>query len=81
MTNHEFEPTKPRVEPVPLEAAEFLKSAAKLGQCPPDNGAEVAFCGRSNAGKSSALNTLTGQKNSLEPVKLRVAPNSSTFLD
>jgi GTP-binding protein len=62
MTNHEFEPTKPRVEPVPLEAAEFLKSAAKLGQCPPDNGAEVAFCGRSNAGKSSALNTLTGQK-------------------
>ncbi len=38
----------------------FLKSAAKLSQCPPDTGREVAFAGRSNAGKSSALNTLTG---------------------
>ena len=38
----------------------FLKSAAKLNQCPPDTGLEVAFAGRSNAGKSSALNTLTG---------------------
>ncbi len=40
--------------------AHFLKSAAKLSQCPPDNGREVAFAGRSNAGKSSALNALTG---------------------
>ncbi|WP_330924565.1 ribosome biogenesis GTP-binding protein YihA/YsxC [Candidatus Sororendozoicomonas aggregata] len=40
--------------------AQFLKSAAKLSQCPPDNGREVAFAGRSNAGKSSALNALTG---------------------
>jgi GTP-binding protein len=38
----------------------FLKSAAKLDQCPPDIGAEVAFVGRSNSGKSSALNMLTG---------------------
>lgn len=38
----------------------FLKSAAQLNQCPPDTGREVAFAGRSNAGKSSALNTLTG---------------------
>ncbi|WP_263081386.1 ribosome biogenesis GTP-binding protein YihA/YsxC [Endozoicomonas sp. Mp262] len=38
----------------------FLKSAAKLNQCPPDTGREVAFAGRSNAGKSSALNALTG---------------------
>lgn len=37
----------------------FLKSAAQFSQCPPDFGAEVAFAGRSNAGKSSALNTLT----------------------
>lgn len=41
--------------------AHFLTSAAKLSQCPNDSGAEVAFAGRSNAGKSSALNTLTGQ--------------------
>ncbi len=37
----------------------FIKSADKLEQCPPDWGREVAFAGRSNAGKSSALNTLT----------------------
>lgn len=39
--------------------ARFLTSAPGLAQCPPDQGAEVAFAGRSNAGKSSALNTLT----------------------
>lgn len=38
----------------------FLKSAAKLSQCPPEILREVAFAGRSNAGKSSALNCLTG---------------------
>ena len=40
----------------------FLKSAARLSQAPADAGVEVAFAGRSNAGKSSALNTLCGQK-------------------
>lgn len=44
-----------------ITQAAFLTSAAKLTQCPPDNGREVAFCGRSNAGKSSAINCLTGQ--------------------
>ena len=38
-------------------AAQFLTSAAKLSQCPPDSGWEVAFAGRSNAGKSSAINS------------------------
>jgi GTP-binding protein len=42
--------------------AQFLTSAAKLSQCPPDNGWEVAFAGRSNAGKSSAINSLTNNK-------------------
>jgi len=41
--------------------AAFLQSAGRLDQCPPDNGDEVAFVGRSNAGKSSAINTLTDQ--------------------
>ena len=41
------------------QQASFIKSAAKVEQCPPDEGLEVAFAGRSNAGKSSALNTLT----------------------
>ncbi|MDF2182975.1 ribosome biogenesis GTP-binding protein YihA/YsxC [Neptuniibacter sp. CAU 1671] len=40
-------------------SARFATSAARLDQCPLDAGAEVAFAGRSNAGKSSAINTLT----------------------
>lgn len=40
--------------------AEFTQSAPSIRQCPPDTGAEVAFAGRSNAGKSSAINALTG---------------------
>ncbi|MBL6689814.1 MAG: YihA family ribosome biogenesis GTP-binding protein [Pseudomonadales bacterium] len=47
---------------VNFQTARFLTSAATLAQCPPDIGAEVAFCGRSNAGKSSAINALTRQK-------------------
>lgn len=39
--------------------ASFLTSASKLSQCPEDSGWEVAFAGRSNAGKSSAINSLT----------------------
>ena len=41
------------------QKAKFSLSAAKVDQCPEDQGFEVAFAGRSNAGKSSALNTLT----------------------
>lgn len=41
--------------------ARFQKSAQLLAQCPPDFGAEVAFAGRSNAGKSSAINRLAKQ--------------------
>lgn len=43
--------------------AKFLTSAATIAQLPGDQGAEVAFIGRSNVGKSSALNALTRQKN------------------
>ena len=46
----------------PLQGAHFLLAAHRLHQLPADRGAEVAFAGRSNAGKSSALNALTGQK-------------------
>jgi GTP-binding protein len=42
--------------------ATFCKSAVELEQLPADTGSEVAFIGCSNAGKSSALNTITGQK-------------------
>ncbi len=40
----------------------FLLSASTIREVPPDEGWEVAFAGRSNAGKSSAINTLTAQK-------------------
>ena len=39
--------------------ARFLISAAAAAQFPADNGAEVAFVGRSNAGKSTAINAIT----------------------
>ena len=45
----------------PLEKARYLGSAHTLAQLPADGGHEVAFAGRSNAGKSSALNALTRQ--------------------
>jgi len=38
----------------------FLLGAGRLDQCPDDRGHEVAFAGRSNVGKSSALNTIAG---------------------
>ena len=44
----------------PYSQAKFLKSAPRADQLPEDSGYEVAFAGRSNAGKSSALNCLTG---------------------
>ena len=42
--------------------AKFLLSCPSLKGCPNDSGYEVIFAGRSNAGKSSAINTLTEQK-------------------
>lgn len=42
--------------------AHFTISAPDIRKLPEDTGIEVAFAGRSNAGKSSALNTLTRQK-------------------
>ncbi|POE17055.1 ribosome biogenesis GTP-binding protein YihA/YsxC [Pectobacterium odoriferum] len=41
----------------------FIISAPDIRHLATDSGIEVAFAGRSNAGKSSALNTLTNQKN------------------
>jgi GTP-binding protein len=42
--------------------ARFLLSAAAPAQFPADSGAEVAFAGRSNAGKSSAINAILGRR-------------------
>lgn len=54
---------EPSTDPAQLKryfrSAQFEISAAKLAQCPADSGQEVAFAGRSNAGKSSAINCIT----------------------
>lgn len=45
-----------------MPAAVFLKSAASAADFPPDAGREVAFVGRSNSGKSTAVNAVTGAR-------------------
>ena len=45
-----------------IKSAEFVKSSAKADQCPPPDFPEYAFIGRSNVGKSSVINMLTGKK-------------------
>jgi GTP-binding protein len=45
-----------------FQQAQYLTSAFELSQILPDEGREVAFAGRSNSGKSSAINCLTHQK-------------------
>jgi GTP-binding protein len=44
------------------QQATFIMSAPEISAAPKDSGIEVAFAGRSNAGKSSAINALTRQK-------------------
>jgi GTP-binding protein len=46
----------------PFRIARYVISANQLKQLPSDRGIEVAIAGRSNAGKSSAINTFTDQK-------------------
>lgn len=46
----------------PFARARFLTSAAQLSQLPSPDRPELAFAGRSNAGKSSALNALCGRR-------------------
>ncbi|MBT8121307.1 MAG: ribosome biogenesis GTP-binding protein YihA/YsxC [Gammaproteobacteria bacterium] len=46
----------------PYQQTHFILGTPDTRGAPPDTGLEVAFAGRSNAGKSSALNTITGQR-------------------
>ena len=55
-----FSPLRKSVSQFP--AVEFLKSVAAPGQFPADTGREIAVAGRSNAGKSSAINALLARK-------------------
>jgi len=46
-----------------FENIKFIKSANQVSQFPEDSGSEIAFVGRSNAGKSTALNAIFRRKN------------------
>jgi GTP-binding protein len=56
----------------------FLKSAPKLADCPGDDEPEIAFAGRSNAGKSSVLNRLTGSR---QTAKVSKTPGRTQVLN
>ena len=56
----------------------FLTSANAARQFPPDVGVEVAVAGRSNAGKSSAINVITGRKGLARTSK---APGATRLLN
>lgn len=71
-----------------IQTASFVKSSALHTQCPPSDKAEFAFIGRSNVGKSSLINYITGflklAKTSGEPGKTQTINhfliNSSWYL-
>ena len=46
-----------------IQNAEFIRSAAKLADCPRDSLPQIAFAGRSNVGKSSVINRVLQRKN------------------
>lgn len=56
----------------------FMLSASNFIHLPPDNGIEIAFCGCSNVGKSSLLNTLTNQKKLARTSKI---PGCTQFIN
>ena len=70
--------------------ADFVKSALNLEDCPQDDALEIAFAGRSNAGKSSMLNRITGNKmlarvsktpGRTQLLNFFVIPNEGRFVD
>jgi len=64
-------------DPQRLEVS-FLTSSPSLRNCPPPQGPEVAFAGRSNAGKSSVLNRLTGSR---QTAKVSKTPGRTRLLN
>ena len=69
-------------EPLPerLEAT-FLTSAPNLRKCPRDDVPEIAFAGRSNAGKSSVLNQLSGNRRTAKVSKTPGRTQLLNFFD
>ena len=58
--------------------AEFIRSAAKMADCPRDALPQIAFAGRSNVGKSSVINRLLGRKNF---ARVGSAPGKTTHIN
>jgi GTP-binding protein len=66
---------------VNFQLARFLSSVPQTRLAPPDTGAEVAFAGRSNAGKSSALNRITHQRSLARTSKTPGRTQQINFFD
>ncbi len=66
---------------IQFQRARFLTSVPETRLAPADNGAEVAFAGRSNAGKSSALNCITAQRNLARTSKTPGRTQQINFFD
>ena len=58
--------------------AEFIRSAAKMSDCPRDRLPQIAFAGRSNVGKSSVINRLLQRKNF---ARVGAAPGKTTHIN
>lgn len=64
-----------------FQRARFLTSVPETRLAPQDSGAEVAFAGRSNAGKSSALNSITSQRSLARTSKTPGRTQQINFFD
>lgn len=64
-----------------LQKARFLLSAASVRDFPPEDGPEIAFVGRSNVGKSSALNALAGRRRLAFASKMPGRTQTINFFD
>ena len=63
------------------QRCEFVTGAARLDQLPPPNLPELAFAGRSNVGKSSLINALTGRKSLARTSNTPVRTQQINFFD
>jgi len=66
---------------IDFQRAQFLTSVPEHNLAPADSGAEVAFAGRSNAGKSSALNSITRQRSLARTSKTPGRTQQINFFD